>query len=56
MIRPRAVSNEEEGFGLNAGLKHYYYRVAIPLSDLLRFRIGDIDYFNYYFWSSVSCK
>ncbi len=34
VIRPRAVSNEEEGFGLNAGLKRYYYRVAIPLSDL----------------------
>jgi nitrile hydratase len=34
VIRPRAVSNEEEGFGLNAGLKRYYYRVSIPLSDL----------------------
>ena len=34
VIMPRAVSNEEEGFGLNAGLKRYYYRVAIPLSDL----------------------
>ncbi len=34
VIRPRAVSNEEEGFGLNAGLKRYYYRVAIPLTDL----------------------
>ncbi len=34
VIRPRAVSNEEEGFGRNAGLKRYYYRVAIPLSDL----------------------
>jgi nitrile hydratase len=34
VIRPRAVSNEEEGFGLNAGLKRYYYRVAIPLADL----------------------
>ncbi|MBV8819783.1 MAG: nitrile hydratase subunit beta [Acidobacteriaceae bacterium] len=34
VIRPRAVNNEEEGFGLNAGLKRYYYRVAIPLSNL----------------------
>jgi nitrile hydratase len=34
VIRPRAVNNEEEGFGLNAGIKRYYYRVAIPLSDL----------------------
>jgi hypothetical protein len=29
-----AVNNEEEGFGRNAGLKGYYYRVAIPLVEL----------------------
>lgn len=34
VIRPKAVNNEDEGFGLNAGLKRYYYRVAIPLADL----------------------
>ena len=34
VIRPRAVNNEDEGFGLNAGVKRYYYRVAIPLADL----------------------
>ena len=34
ILEPRAVNNEEEGFGLNAGLKRYYYRVAIPLADL----------------------
>ena len=34
VIQPRAIDNEEEGFGLNAGPKRHYYRVAIPLSDL----------------------
>jgi len=34
VIEPRAVNNEEEGFGRNAGLKRYYYRIAIPLSEL----------------------
>jgi nitrile hydratase len=34
LIEPRAVNNEEEGFGRNAGLKGYYYRVAIPLTEL----------------------
>jgi len=30
----RAVDNEEEGFGRNAGLRRHYYRVSIPLSAL----------------------
>ena len=34
VIRPRAINNEEEGFGLNAGRKRFYYRLAIPLADL----------------------
>lgn len=34
VIEPRAVNNEEEGFGRNAGQKRHYYRVAIPLTDL----------------------
>ena len=34
VIRPAAINNEEEGFGRNAGMKSYYYRVAIPLSEL----------------------
>jgi nitrile hydratase len=34
IIQPRAIDNEEEGFGLNAGTKRHYYRVGIPLSDL----------------------
>ena len=34
VIEPRAVNNEEEGFGRNAGSKRHYYRIAIPLSEL----------------------
>lgn len=34
LIEPRAVNNEEEGFGLNAGLKRQYYRLAFPLTEL----------------------
>jgi nitrile hydratase len=34
VIEPRALNNEEEGFGRNAGQKRHYYRVAIPLRDL----------------------
>ena len=34
VIEPRAVNNEEEGFGRNAGVKRHYYRIAIPLTEL----------------------
>jgi nitrile hydratase subunit beta len=34
IIKPPAVNNEEEGFGRNAGIKGYYYRVALPLTEL----------------------
>jgi nitrile hydratase len=35
MVLDRAlVNNEEEGFGRNAGQLGYYYRVAIPLTEL----------------------
>jgi hypothetical protein len=34
VINPRAVNNEEEGFGRNAGSKRHYYRIAIPLVEL----------------------
>lgn len=34
------VNNEEEGFGRNAGSLGYYYRVAIPLSELWRGYLG----------------
>jgi hypothetical protein len=34
VISPRAVNNEEEGYGRNAGSTGFYYRVAIPLTLL----------------------
>jgi nitrile hydratase subunit beta len=34
VIERALVNNEEEGFGHNAGSLGYYYRVAIPLTEL----------------------
>ena len=34
VIEPRAVNNEEEGFGRNAGSKRHYYRVSFSMMDL----------------------
>jgi hypothetical protein len=34
VLEPRAINNEEEGFGRNAGMRRHYYRVAIPLARL----------------------
>ncbi|MDQ5909891.1 MAG: nitrile hydratase subunit beta [Pseudomonadota bacterium] len=34
ILSPVAVNNEEEGYGRNAGIKGYYYRVGILLLDL----------------------
>ena len=34
VIEPRAVNNEEEGFGKNAGCVRHYYRVAVSMSEL----------------------
>ena len=34
VLLPPAVDNEREGYGLNAGSKLHYYRVAIPLTEL----------------------
>lgn len=34
VIEPRAVNNEEEGFGRNAGMKRHYYRIALALTEL----------------------
>ena len=34
VIEPRAVNNEEEGFGRNAGSKRHYYRIAISMDEL----------------------
>lgn len=34
VMEPRQLSNEEEGFGRNAGDRRYYYRIWIPMTDL----------------------
>jgi nitrile hydratase subunit beta len=34
VIEPRALNNEEEGFGRNAGGKRHYYRVTLSMTDL----------------------
>jgi nitrile hydratase len=34
VIEPRAVNNEEEGFGHNAGSKRHYYRVALAMEEI----------------------
>lgn len=34
VIRPMAVNNEEEAYGRNAGSKGYYYRVAVPMTEI----------------------
>jgi len=34
VIEPRAVNNEEEGYGRNTGSKRHYYRIAIPMTEL----------------------
>lgn len=34
VLRPAAINNEDEGYGRNAGIKGYYYRVSILLAEL----------------------
>ena len=34
VVEPPALDNEREGFGLNAGSKRHYYRVAIAMKEL----------------------
>ena len=34
VIEPRAVDNEEEGFGRNAGSMRHYYRVAFAMPEI----------------------
>lgn len=43
IIEPKAINNEEEGFGRNAGRKGFYYRVAIPLAELWPGYAGSIN-------------
>jgi nitrile hydratase subunit beta len=34
VVEPAAVDNEQEGYGLNAGSKRHYYRIAFSLKEL----------------------
>ncbi len=34
VIRPSFIDNEEEGYGRNAGHRGFYYRVAIPMTQI----------------------
>jgi nitrile hydratase len=34
VIAPRAVDNEEEGYGRNAGCRLHYYRIVFAMSEL----------------------
>ncbi len=34
IMSPRAVNNEEEGFGRNAGSLGVYYRIAVPMTEI----------------------
>jgi nitrile hydratase len=34
IMSPRAVNNEEEGFGRNAGSLGVYYRIAVPMTEV----------------------
>ena len=43
IIPGRAVDNEEEGYGRNAGSKGYYYRVAIPMTEIWQDYIGSAN-------------
>lgn len=40
VIGTKAVDNEEEGYGRNAGSKGHYYRVAIPMTQIWPDYIG----------------
>lgn len=34
VIEPRAVDNEEEGYGRNAGCRLHYYRIAFAMGEV----------------------
>ncbi len=36
VIEPAGIDNEEEGYGRNAGTKLHYYRIAIPMTEMVR--------------------
>jgi nitrile hydratase len=34
IILPSFINNEEEGYGRNAGHRGFYYRIAVPMSEM----------------------
>jgi len=34
IVTPALLDNEEEGFGRNAGNRRFYYRIAVPMTEL----------------------
>jgi nitrile hydratase len=43
IMSPRAVNNEEEGFGRNAGSLGVYYRIAVPMKEIWKDYAGSLD-------------
>ena len=41
IISPRAVDNEDEGYGRNAGSRHHYYRVSFLMSEIWPAYLGN---------------
>jgi nitrile hydratase len=40
VIEPKAIDNEQEGYGQNAGKKLHYYRIAVPLTEIWPHYVG----------------
>ena len=34
VVERRAIDNEEEAYGRNAGAKRHYYRIAVPMTEI----------------------
>ncbi len=43
IMSPKAVNNEEEGFGRNAGSLGFYYRIAVPMKEIWSAYAGSPD-------------
>ncbi|RWY80503.1 nitrile hydratase subunit beta [Rhizobium leguminosarum] len=43
IMEPKAVNNEEEAFGRNAGAVRHYYRIAVPMTSIWSDYAGSPD-------------
>jgi hypothetical protein len=43
IMEPKAVNNEEEAFGRNAGAARHYYRIAVPMTSIWSDYAGSPD-------------